>query len=146
MHKTNMSLMKHIKGYWVKMAGFQPQIALCNEGLIHKSYSAWQLKWRLCQEPTHTDWWAVLCLTRQQSQLLFPFNHYRAWFFCLKEEKVYCGVAESFGRQWQVGDVVGVFLDLIDRTISKCCHAATYKISCLLSMWAWTPTSLSRIF
>nr|CAD7424343.1 unnamed protein product [Timema monikensis] len=34
------------------------------------------------------------------------------------EEKVYCGSAESFGKQWQVGDVVGVFLDLIDRTIS----------------------------
>lgn len=34
------------------------------------------------------------------------------------EEKVYNGLAESFGRQCQVGDVVGVFLDLIDRTIS----------------------------
>lgn len=28
------------------------------------------------------------------------------------------GTAESFGRQWQVGDVVGVFLDLMDHTIS----------------------------
>lgn len=28
-------------------------------------------------------------------------------------------MAETFGKQWQVGDVVGVFLDLIDRTISK---------------------------
>ena len=36
-----------------------------------------------------------------------------------KEEKVYSGTAETFGKQWQVGDVVGVFLDLIDRTISK---------------------------
>ncbi|XP_063919785.1 ryanodine receptor isoform X1 [Zophobas morio] len=34
------------------------------------------------------------------------------------EEKVYSNVAESFGKQWQVGDVVGVFLDLIDHTIS----------------------------
>ncbi|KAG5899237.1 hypothetical protein JTB14_035422 [Gonioctena quinquepunctata] len=34
------------------------------------------------------------------------------------EEKVYTNSAESFGKQWQVGDVVGVFLDLIDRTIS----------------------------
>ncbi|KAK4873043.1 hypothetical protein RN001_015072 [Aquatica leii] len=34
------------------------------------------------------------------------------------EEKVYLGTAESFGKQWQVGDVVGVFLDLIDHTIS----------------------------
>ncbi|KAE9543520.1 hypothetical protein AGLY_002320 [Aphis glycines] len=34
------------------------------------------------------------------------------------EEKIYMGTAESFGRQWQVGDVVGVFLDLMDHTIS----------------------------
>ncbi|XP_014216363.1 ryanodine receptor-like [Copidosoma floridanum] len=34
------------------------------------------------------------------------------------EEKVYSGTAEAFGKQWQLGDVVGVFLDLIDRTIS----------------------------
>ena len=39
--------------------------------------------------------------------------------FDLKEEKLFCGTTESFGKQWQVGDVVGVFLDLIDRTISK---------------------------
>jgi len=38
--------------------------------------------------------------------------------FILKEEKIYMGTAESFGRQWQVGDVVGVFLDLMDHTIS----------------------------
>jgi hypothetical protein len=37
----------------------------------------------------------------------------------LKEEKVYSGSAETFGKQWVVGDVVGVCLDLIDRTISK---------------------------
>nr|ALL55473.1 ryanodine receptor [Spodoptera exigua] len=34
------------------------------------------------------------------------------------EEKVYSGSTESFGKQWSVGDVVGVFLDLIDKTIS----------------------------
>ncbi|KAL1124812.1 hypothetical protein AAG570_001433 [Ranatra chinensis] len=34
------------------------------------------------------------------------------------EEKVYLSTVESFGRQWQVGDVVGVFLDLMDHTIS----------------------------
>ncbi|KAH1003553.1 hypothetical protein HUJ04_003457 [Dendroctonus ponderosae] len=34
------------------------------------------------------------------------------------EEKVYSNSAESFGKQWQLGDVVGVFLDLIDHTIS----------------------------
>lgn len=32
---------------------------------------------------------------------------------------MYSNSAESFGKQWQVGDVVGVFLDLIDHTISK---------------------------
>lgn len=42
-----------------------------------------------------------------------------AFLFQLKEEKVYSGIAETFGRQWQVGDVVGVFLDLLDHTISK---------------------------
>jgi hypothetical protein len=44
--------------------------------------------------------------------------------FCVsKEEKAFGGAAESFGKQWGVGDVVGVFLDLIDRTISKCIQA-----------------------
>lgn len=32
---------------------------------------------------------------------------------------MYSGSTESFGKQWAVGDVVGVFLDLIDKTISK---------------------------
>lgn len=56
--------------------------------------------------------------------------------FVLKEEKVYSGTAETFGKTWQVGDVVGVFLDLIDRTISKTeflserfsCHFKLYMI------------------
>ncbi|KAK7790957.1 hypothetical protein R5R35_007854 [Gryllus longicercus] len=34
------------------------------------------------------------------------------------EEKVFAGAADTFGRHWQVGDVVGAFLDLADRTIS----------------------------
>ncbi|XP_037033206.1 ryanodine receptor isoform X4 [Bradysia coprophila] len=34
------------------------------------------------------------------------------------EEKVYGGSTESFGKQWGPGDVVGVFLDLVDHTIS----------------------------
>lgn len=29
------------------------------------------------------------------------------------------GAAESFGKQWVPGDIVGVFLDLVDHTISK---------------------------
>ena len=36
----------------------------------------------------------------------------------LQEEK-YSGGSESYGKQWDIGDVVGVFLDLIDHTISK---------------------------
>ncbi|XP_037915514.1 ryanodine receptor isoform X7 [Hermetia illucens] len=34
------------------------------------------------------------------------------------EEKVSGGATESFGKQWGPGDVVGVFLDLVDHTIS----------------------------
>ncbi|KAL0274261.1 UNVERIFIED_CONTAM: hypothetical protein PYX00_006731 [Menopon gallinae] len=45
-------------------------------------------------------------------------DEYTWAFDGFNEEKVYCGTGESFGKQWQVGDVVGVFLDLLDRTIS----------------------------
>lgn len=48
------------------------------------------------------------------NHLSYPFNHPS-----LQEEKVYAGSAESFGKQWVPGDVVGVFLDLVDHTISK---------------------------
>lgn len=37
----------------------------------------------------------------------------------MQEEKVSGGATESFGKQWGPGDVVGVFLDLVDHTISK---------------------------
>jgi ryanodine receptor 2 len=40
-------------------------------------------------------------------------------FMYMQEEKVYGGGAESFGKVWGPGDVVGVFLDLVDHTISK---------------------------
>jgi ryanodine receptor 2 len=36
-----------------------------------------------------------------------------------QEEKLFGGSAESFGKQWGPGDIVGVFLDLVDHTISK---------------------------
>lgn len=39
--------------------------------------------------------------------------------FCVQEEKFVSGTGESFGKQWTAGDCVGVFLDLVDRTISK---------------------------
>lgn len=32
---------------------------------------------------------------------------------------MYGGSGETFGKQWGPGDVVGVFLDLVDHTISK---------------------------
>lgn len=32
---------------------------------------------------------------------------------------MYASSTESFGKQWVPGDVVGVFLDLVDHTISK---------------------------
>ncbi len=35
------------------------------------------------------------------------------------EEKVHLGMEENYGRAWHPGDVVGVFLDLADHTISK---------------------------
>ncbi|CAG0880143.1 unnamed protein product [Darwinula stevensoni] len=34
------------------------------------------------------------------------------------EEKLFGGGAEPYGKQWQVGDVIGVLLDLVDKTIS----------------------------
>lgn len=37
----------------------------------------------------------------------------------MQEEKVFGGVSESFGKQCGPGDIVGVFLDLADHTISK---------------------------
>lgn len=36
-----------------------------------------------------------------------------------KEEKVFGGTSESFGKQCNPGDIIGVFLDLTDHTISK---------------------------
>lgn len=36
-----------------------------------------------------------------------------------QEEKWSGGAAESFGKVWGPGDIVGVFLDLVDHTISK---------------------------
>lgn len=32
---------------------------------------------------------------------------------------MFAGSTESFGKQWVPGDVVGVFLDLVDHNISK---------------------------
>lgn len=53
---------------------------------------------------------------------------------------MYLGSAESFGKQWQVGDVVGVFLDLIDHTISK---AMLIRASLTLSL---LPIIIAKMF
>ena len=67
----------------------------------------------------HFKWHPLLTIQANCGNLRFLFETCFNILFDLKEEKLYCGTAESFGKQWQVGDVVGVFLDLIDRTISK---------------------------
>ena len=36
-----------------------------------------------------------------------------------QEEKCHANAVDSYGHKWQVGDVVGVCLDLVDRTISE---------------------------
>lgn len=41
---------------------------------------------------------------------------------------MYAGSTESFGKQWGPGDVVGVFLDLVDHTISKALTRMTFVI------------------
>lgn len=50
-----------------------------------------------------------------------PMTHsrYLLSLFDSKEEKIYMGSTESYGKQWVEGDVIGVLLDLIDKTISK---------------------------
>ena len=34
------------------------------------------------------------------------------------EEKMHGGMSDTYGKVWQVGDIVGVFLDIADHTIS----------------------------
>ena len=34
------------------------------------------------------------------------------------EEKLHMGMVETYGKRWHVGDIVGIFLDLVDHTIS----------------------------
>lgn len=64
-------------------------------------------------------------------------------FPTFKEEKVFSGSTESFGKQWAVGDVVGVFLDLIDKTISK---YQSWCILVLVTTLAGTFLFISSIF
>ncbi len=40
------------------------------------------------------------------------------------EEKVHQGMVETYGKVWHVGDIVGVFLDTVDHTISECEHTS----------------------
>ncbi|XP_069162577.1 ryanodine receptor-like [Procambarus clarkii] len=44
----------------------------------------------------------------------------KSWAFDgFREEKCHSGGLDSYGHKWQVGDVVGVCLDIFDRTISE---------------------------
>lgn len=54
--------------------------------------------------------------------------------FCVQEEKYYLGTGESFGKHWSAGDCVGVFLDLVDRTVSKY-RDKSYKILSIRLVW-----------
>ena len=74
--------------------------------------------------------WYILCnavslsshivLVFTLSPFTLPKNNFLFSLLSLfKEEKMYMGTGESFGKQWQEGDVIGVLLDLIDKTISK---------------------------
>uniref|UniRef100_A0A0A9WDJ1 Ryanodine receptor 44F n=2 Tax=Lygus hesperus TaxID=30085 RepID=A0A0A9WDJ1_LYGHE len=84
-----------------------------------KTYAVTSGKWYfefeiLTAGPMRVGWAAADCPPGHQ---LGADDH--SWAFDgYNEEKVTSGVAESFGRQWTVGDVVGVFLDLLDHTIS----------------------------
>lgn len=51
----------------------------------------------------------------------------------MQEEKCYANVVDSYGHKWQVGDVVGVCLDLVDRTISECLGLGPHRLPGLQS-------------
>ncbi|XP_046400098.1 ryanodine receptor isoform X3 [Ischnura elegans] len=86
---------------------------------VEKNYAVSGGKWYfeyevLTNGPMRVGWARADCSPGNQlgsDEDTWAFDGYN-------EEKVYCGTAETFGKQWQVGDIVGVFLDLIDRTIS----------------------------
>ncbi|XP_071050495.1 ryanodine receptor isoform X2 [Onthophagus taurus] len=86
---------------------------------VEKNYAVGSGKWYfefeiLTAGPMRVGWAKADCAPGRMlgaDENTWAFDGYN-------EEKVYCNTAESFGKQWQVGDVVGVFLDLIDHTIS----------------------------
>ncbi|KAL6426510.1 hypothetical protein ACFW04_009145 [Cataglyphis niger] len=86
---------------------------------VEKHYAVSSGKWYfefevLTAGPMRVGWAKADCMPGSMlgsDESTWAFDGYN-------EEKVYSGTAETFGKQWQVGDVVGVFLDLIDRTIS----------------------------
>ncbi|XP_057319088.1 ryanodine receptor isoform X9 [Microplitis mediator] len=86
---------------------------------VEKHYAVTSGKWYfefevLTAGPMRVGWAKADCMP---GNMLGSDDH--TWAFDgYNEEKVFSGNAETFGKQWQVGDVVGVFLDLIDRTIS----------------------------
>ncbi|BES99791.1 ryanodine receptor [Nesidiocoris tenuis] len=84
-----------------------------------KTYAVTSGKWYfefeiLTAGPMRVGWATADCPPGNQLG-----NDDHSWAFDgYNEEKWSSGAPESFGRQWTIGDVVGVFLDLIDHTIS----------------------------
>lgn len=52
-------------------------------------------------------------------KIIIIYHIYLIFIAIQKEEKVFGGTSESFGKQCNPGDIIGVFLDLTDHTISK---------------------------
>ncbi|XP_072162212.1 ryanodine receptor isoform X2 [Bemisia tabaci] len=86
---------------------------------VEKNYAVSSGKWYfefevLTTGPMRVGWARVDCSPGHQLG-----SDENSWAFDgFNEEKVHCNAAETFGRQWQVGDIVGACLDLMDRTIS----------------------------
>ncbi|XP_035704010.1 ryanodine receptor isoform X5 [Folsomia candida] len=84
-----------------------------------KNYSVSEGKWYyefevLTAGPMKVGWARVDCKPGCQ----IGSDEYSWAFDGYNEEKLYGGGSENFGKQFRESDVIGVFLDLIDKTIS----------------------------
>ena len=101
-----------------------PTYCLCSNLSLAQTYKYTYINRYVIYDETYMQIISILSVFNRKVDVSWiayksPTEILNWWNFILKEEKVYSGTAETFGKQWQVGDVVGVFLDLIDRTISK---------------------------
>lgn len=101
-----------------------PTYCLCSNLSLARTYKYTYINRYVIYDETYMQIISILSVFNRKVDVSWiayksPTEILNWWNFILKEEKVYSGTAETFGKQWQVGDVVGVFLDLIDRTISK---------------------------